>query len=321
MKSLGADVLRLWVSGTDYRGEMTVSDEILKRTSDVYRRLRNTSRFLLSNLDGFDPAQHSVQADDMLALDRWIVDRAFQLQNDAIEAYDQYQFHVINQKVHHFCAMDLGSFYLDIIKDRQYTAKGDSLARRSAQTAMFHVMEALVRWLAPITSYTADEIWQYMPGERSDSVLLATWYEGLFPQAEDAVLSNSDWEMLMAVRESVSKELEQMRKSGVIGASLNAEVTLYCSDEYASVLNKLEDELHFIFITSKAFVLPVPDAGSDAISTELDGLKVQVIASEYEKCVRCWHYVEDIGNHPEHPELCSRCVENVAGKGETRQFA
>jgi len=321
MKSLGADVLRLWVSGTDYRGEMTVSDEILKRTSDVYRRLRNTSRFLLSNLDGFDPAQHSVQADDMLALDRWIVDRAFQLQQDVIEAYDQYQFHVINQKVHHFCAMDLGSFYLDIIKDRQYTAKGDSLARRSAQTAMFHVMEALVRWLAPITSYTADEIWQYMPGERSDSVLLETWYQGLFPLAEDAVLSNSDWEKLMAVRENVSKELEKMRKSGVIGASLNAEVTLYCSDEYASILNKLEDELHFIFITSKAFVLPVEDAGSDAITTELEGLKVQVVASEYEKCVRCWHYVEDIGNHPEHPELCGRCVENIAGAGEVRKFA
>ena len=283
MKSLGADVLRLWVSGTDYRGEMTVSDEILKRTSDVYRRLRNTSRFLLSNLNGFDPALHSVQPEEMLALDRWIVDRALQLQQDVIEAYDQYQFHVINQKVHHFCAMDLGGFYLDIIKDRQYTAKEESLARRSAQTAMYHVMEAMVRWLAPITCYTADEIWQYIPGERSDSVHLATWYQGLFPLAQDAILSNVDWEQIMAVRVAVSKELEQMRKSDIIGASLNAEVTLYCSNQYASVLSKLADELRFIFITSKAFVVPLQDASSDAIETELEGIKVKVIASEHEK--------------------------------------
>lgn len=321
MKSLGADVLRLWVSGTDYRGEMTVSDEILKRTSDVYRRLRNTSRFLLSNLNGFDPALHCVQAEDMLALDRWIVDRAYQLQEDVIQAYDQYQFHVINQQVHHFCAMDLGGFYLDIIKDRQYTAQEDSLARRSAQTAMYHVMEALVRWLAPITSYTADEIWQYMPGERSESVLLETWYQGLFPLADDAMFCNTDWETIMSVREAVSKRLEQLRKSDVIGASLNAEVTLYCSKDYASVLNKLGDELHFIFITSQAQVLAIEEAQSDTTETELDGLKVKVVASEHEKCVRCWHYREDIGSHDEHPELCERCIENVAGEGEVRQFA
>lgn len=321
MKSLGADVLRLWVSGTDYRGEMTVSDEILKRTSDVYRRLRNTSRFLLSNLDGFDPAKDCVAAEDMLALDRWIVDRALHLQEDVIQAYDQYQFHVINQKVHHFCAMDLGGFYLDIIKDRQYTAKEDSLARRSAQTAMYQVMEALVRWLAPITSYTADEIWQYMPGERSESVLLETWYQGLFPLDDNTLISNADWESIMSVREAVSKELEQMRKSGVIGAALNAEVTLYCNEDYTQLLKKLADELHFIFITSKAVVLSVQDAGSDVITTELEGLQLKIIASEYEKCVRCWHYKEDVGSHANHPELCGRCIENIEGDGEVRQFA
>ena len=321
MKSLGADVLRLWVSGTDYRGEMTVSDEILKRTADVYRRLRNTSRFLLSNLDGFDPKLHSVDAKDMLALDRWIVDRAFNLQEEVKQAYDQFQFHVINQKVHHFCAMDLGGFYLDIIKDRQYTAKADGLARRSAQTAMYHVMEALVRWLAPITCYTADEIWQYMPGERSESVLLETWYEGLFALNDDALMSNADWECVMSVREAVSKELEKMRKSGVIGASLNAEVTLFCDAEYTAVLKKIAEELHFVFITSQAVVLPIQDAGSDAEITELEGLKVKVVASEHEKCVRCWHYKADVGSHAEHPELCGRCVDNIAGDGEVRQFA
>ncbi len=321
MKSLGADVLRLWVAGTDYRGEMTVSDEILKRTSDVYRRLRNTSRFLLSNLNGFDPAQHCVKTEDMLALDRWIVDRAYHLQNDVLQAYEQYQFHVINQKVHHFCAMDLGGFYLDIIKDRQYTGQQDSLARRSAQTAMYHVMEAMVRWLAPILCYTADEIWQYMPGERSESVHLQEWYQGLFTLEENALISSSDWETVMAVRVTLSKELEKLRKSGIIGASLNAEVTLYCSEEYHTILNKLADELHFVFITSQAVVLPMQSAVSDALETELEGLKVNILASTHEKCVRCWHYREDIGSHTDHPELCGRCVENVAGKGEVRQFA
>jgi len=321
MKSLGADVLRLWVAGTDYRGEMTVSDEILKRTSDVYRRLRNTSRFLLSNLNDFDPAKHSVAADELLPLDRWIVDRAFNLQKEVIQAFEHYQFHIINQKVHHFCAMDLGGFYLDIIKDRQYTAKKDGLARRSGQTAMYHVIEAMVRWLAPITSYTADEIWQYMPGERSESVLLETWYEGLFPLSEDALLSNANWEVVMSVREVVSKELEQMRKSDVIGASLNAEVILYCNEEYASVLNKIAEELHFVFITSQAVVLSMTDAPSDAITTELEGLKVRVLASKRDKCVRCWHYQEDVGRHAEHPELCGRCVENIVGDGEVRRFA
>ena len=321
MKTLGADVLRLWVSATDYRAEMNVSDEILKRTSDVYRRLRNTARFLLSNLDGFDPALHTVSADDMLALDRWVVDRAYGLQQEVIVAYESYQFHQVYQKVHHFCAVDLGGFYLDIIKDRQYTAKRDSLARRSAQTAMFHVAEALTRWLAPIISYTADEIWRYLPGERSESVFLETWYPGLFALDSDAAMNREFWNKVMAVRVEVSKELEQMRKKGAIGASLNAEVTLYGDEQYSQVLQQLEDELHFIFITSEATVQELSGCPDDAIKTELDGLSIRVEASEHPKCVRCWHQREDVGSHPEHPELCGRCVENVAGSGEVRRFA
>jgi isoleucyl-tRNA synthetase len=320
MKSLGADVLRLWVSGTDYRGEMTVSDEILKRTADVYRRLRNTSRFLLSNLDGFNPVTDLVQPEDMLALDRWVVDRAFNIQQEVMQAYDEYQFHLINQKIHHFCAMDLGGFYLDIIKDRQYTVKANNVARRSAQTAMYHVMEAMVRWLAPITCYTADEIWQYMPGERSESVLLATEYTGLFPLADDTILTREQWDVVMMVREAVSKELEKMRKSGVIGASLTAEIALYCHDEYFSVLNKISEELNFIFITSGVTLHALNEA-SDAVTTELEGLSITVVASEYEKCVRCWHHKKEVGNHETHPELCARCVENIDGEGELRHFA
>jgi len=321
MKSLGADVLRLWVAGTDYRGEMSVSDEILKRTSDGYRRLRNTARFLLSNLDGFDPAQHLVAKDDLLALDRWAVDKAWQLQEEIKAAYSAYQFQSIYQKVLTFCSIDLGGFYLDIIKDRQYTAKEDCLARRSAQTAMYHVIEALTRWLAPITSYTADELWQFIPGQRGESVFLETWYEGLFPLDANAAISRDTWDKVMAVRTVVSKELEQLRGKGAIGASLNAEVELYCDDAYGAELNKLASELHFVFITSNAGVADMQFCPDDAVATELDGVKLKVTVSEHAKCVRCWHQRYDIGEHPEHPELCGRCVENVAGPGETRRYA
>ena len=321
MKDLGADVLRLWVAATDYRGEMTVSDEILRRTSDGYRRLRNTARFLLSNLDDFDPAQHLVANKDLLALDRWIVDRALLLQEEVKTAYETYQFQHIYQKVHHFCVIDLGGFYLDIIKDRQYTAKADGLARRSAQTAMYHVLEALTRWLSPIISYTADEIWQYLPGERSQSVFLETWYKGLVPLDLDTVLSREFWQKIMTVRAAVGKELEKSRAQGNIGSSLNAEIELYCNTEFFDALNLLGDELHFIFITSKATVIAELSAPEDALQTEIDGLKLKVIVSSDEKCVRCWHQQPDVGQLAEHPELCGRCVENVAGDGEHRHYA
>ncbi|MDP1772929.1 MAG: isoleucine--tRNA ligase [Methylobacter sp.] len=321
MKDLGADVLRLWVASTDYRGEMSVSDEILRRTSDGYRRLRNTARFLLSNLDDFDPAQHAVEDKDLLALDRWVVDRAFALQEEVKTAYETYQFQHIYQKVHHFCVIDLGGFYLDIIKDRQYTAKADGLARRSAQTAMYHVLEALTRWLAPIISYTADEIWQYLPGERSESVFLETWYQGLVTLDDDAVLNREFWQKVMAVRAVVGKELEKSRAKGDIGSSLNAELELYCNAEFFDDLNRLSDELRFIFITSNATVMAEGNAPEDAIQTEIDGVKLRVVVSEHEKCVRCWHQRPEVGKHSEHPELCGRCVENVAGDGEHRHYA
>ena len=321
MKNLGADVLRLWVAATDYRGEMRVSDEILERTSDGYRRLRNTARFLLSNLDDFDPAQHKVATADLLALDRWIIDRACLLQQDVKTAYDTYQFQAIYQKVHHFCVIDLGGFYLDIIKDRQYTAKADGLARRSAQTVMYHVLEALTRWLAPIISYTADEIWQYMPGARSESVFLETWYQGLAELDVDSPLNREFWQKIMAVRTEVSKELEKSRAKGDMGSSLNAEIELYCNADYFAELNRLAGELHFIFITSNAAVISDHTCPDDAVQTEIDGVKLKVIVSEHKKCVRCWHQRYDVGEHSEHPELCGRCVENVAGAGEVRRYA
>jgi len=324
INELGADIIRLWVSSTDYRGEMTVSDEILRRMADAYRRIRNTARFLLSNLNGFDPLADLLQPEEMLSLDRWAVDHAARLQGEIIEAYEEYNFHQVFQKIHNFCSVEMGGFYLDIIKDRQYTTQTESQARRSTQTAMYHIVEAMVRWLAPITSFTADEIWSFLPGERSESVFLEEFYQGLFQMGDDSSstdLSVADWEQIMAVRTEVARSLELLRKDGGIGSGLDAEVDLYCDDSLVSLLGKLEDELRFVLITSYARIHPLAGAPEGAIATEIGGLQLQVIASKHEKCVRCWHHREDVGSDSDHPELCGRCVENVTGSGEQRLYA
>ena len=322
--SLGADILRLWVAATDYRGEMTFSDEILKRIADAYRRIRNTSRYLLANLYDFDPAQHLLPSDQLLSLDRWAVARAMQLQDELQQAYDNYEFHLVYQKVHNFCAVDLGSFYLDVIKDRQYTTQTNSVARRSAQTAVYHIAEAMVRWFAPILSFTAEEIWQYLPGERSDSVLFAEWYE--FPETskDPYGMDLAYWARVMEVRDCVNKELERLRVAGEIGGNLDAETGLYCGREIYDLLQRLGDELRFVLITSAARIYLAGEPPKEAQHCTLsnnDELWISVSASAHTKCIRCWHYREDVGSSTEHPELCGRCVENVAGSGETRQFA
>ncbi len=323
VNSLGADILRLWVAATDYRGEINVSDEILKRTADSYRRMRNTARFLLANLNGFDPATDRLAPEQMLSLDRWAVDRALGLQTQIQENYEKYLFHVIYQKVHNFCSVDMGGFYLDIIKDRQYTTGANSIARRSAQTAMYHILEAMVRWLAPILSFTAEEIWRHMPGEREDSVFLTTWYENLFPLADDGGFSAACWERLIAVRETVGKRLEHLRVAGGIGSSLDAELDLYCDGVLYEDLHRLEDELRFFFITSYARVHPLSERTEEASLTEIDGqaLAIAVGVSAHPKCVRCWHHREDVGSHSDHPDICGRCVDNIDGPGEQRRFA
>lgn len=319
INELGADVLRLWVAATDFSGEMTVSKEIFKRTADSYRRIRNTARFLLSNLNGFEPASDLLAMDDMLALDRWAVERTAALQQEIIAAYDAYNFHQIYQKLHNFCVVDLGGFYLDIIKDRQYTCQQNSKARRSAQSALYHIIEAMVRWLAPITSFTADELWDHIPGEREGIVFAQTWYD--FPVATaEAELGNDYWQQIAAVKTEVNKLLEAKRGEGEIGGSLQAEVTLYCAPELEVLLNKLGDELRFVLITSAASVRPISDAG-DASACELDGLSLAVNKSAHAKCERCWHYREDVGSHSQHADLCGRCVDNIDGDGEVRQFA
>ncbi len=321
LKTLGADIVRLWVAATDYRGEMNVSNEILKRTADAYRRIRNTSRFLLANLNGFDPMQHRVAPADMIELDRWAVDRAHQLQLEIIEAYRDYQFHLIYQKVHNFCVTDMGGFYLDIIKDRQYTTRTESLARRSAQTAMYHIVEALARWLAPVLSYTADEIWQHIPGERDASVFMDQWYQNLFNLDPDDPFDRDFWDRAIAVRAAVGRHLELARKAGAIGSALDAEVDLYCDEALYQRLQRLGDELRFVLITSDARLHPVAEADADAVETDVSGLQLVMSPSDHAKCVRCWHHREDVGASGEHPQLCGRCVENLTGAGETRRYA
>ncbi|MDO6773749.1 isoleucine--tRNA ligase [Shewanella sp. 3_MG-2023] len=321
INKLGADILRLWVAATDYSGEMTVSDEILNRSADSYRRIRNTARFLLANLSGFNPETDMIATEDMVSLDRWAVRRAAALQEEIIEAYEQYNFHLVTQKLMQFCSVELGSFYLDIIKDRQYTAKSDGHARRSCQTALYHIAEAMVRWIAPILSFTADEIWQLLPGEREQYVFTQEWYQGLESVTLADDLNDEYWQQLLAVRNEVNKVLEQARRDKRIGGSLQAEATLYADEELAAKLAQVNDELRFVLLTSKAIVAPLSDAPADAIETELAALKLVVAASEAQKCERCWHYSEDVGTVESHATLCGRCVTNIEGDGEHRDFA
>lgn len=317
MNDLGADVLRLWVAATDFSGEMRVSDEILKRTADSYRRIRNTARFMLSNLNGFDPSTDLVAADDMVALDRWIVGRAAQLQEEILAAYESYNLHQIYHKLHNFCVLELGGFYLDIIKDRQYTAKTDGLPRRSAQTALYHISEAFTRWIAPILSFTADELWQQLPGEHSEPVFIARWYD-LPSLPEGSAMDNDYWTLVSDVKTAVNKAIEEARGEGVVGGSLEAEVTLYCSAELKAKLEMLQDELRFVLICSKTTLL---DSNDDAASTDVDGLNLAIVKSEGAKCARCWHHIDDVGTNAEHEEICGRCVDNIDGEGEARSFA
>jgi len=314
----GADILRLWVSSTDYRNEVGISEEILKRTGDAYRRIRNTARFLLANLVDFVPEQHAVDVADMVELDSWAIKRTQELQQEIVAAYEAYSFHNIYQKIHNFCAVDLGSFYLDVIKDRQYTTPQNSLARRSCQTAMYHIIQALTRWLAPIISFTAEEIWQAIPGQNSESVFLETWYEQ-WPRTGNVDMAF--WQEVQAVRDEVNKALETQRQQGVIGSGLAAKVSLYAKDELYTRLARLSNELRFVLITSGATLNPFADKPDNAIVNEELGLAIAVQASEFEKCARCWHRCEDIGSNAAYADLCARCAGNLSGEDEVRHFA
>ena len=317
--TLGADVLRLWVASTDYRSEVSLSDEILKRTSDSYRRIRNTARYMLGNLHDFEFNQ-TLPYDELLSLDQWAVRLAASMQAQIEQAYEDFQFHTIYQRVHQFCVVDMGGFYLDIIKDRLYTCASDSVARRSAQTAMQHILESLVRCLAPILSFTSEEIWGHMGGEREASVLYATYYEGLAnvpanPQADQW------WQTIIAARDEVNKQVESVRTAGDIGSALDAKATLYVGAELSTALESIDPELHFVLITSAAECQPLALAPEQAVQSEIEGLKILVESLQDEKCVRCWHRRPEVGKIDAHPELCERCVENIEGDGEVRRYA
>jgi isoleucyl-tRNA synthetase len=321
MDTLGADILRLWVASADYRNEMTVSDEILKRVSDTYRRIRNTAKFLLGNLDGFDPAKHLVSVEDSLLLDQWAIQQAYDVQQAVLAAYERYDFPEIVARVQNFCTNELGALYLDITKDRLYTMPTDSHGRRSAQSAMYRIAEALVRWLAPVLSFTAEEIWQQLPGERGDSVLFETWYEGL-AATQNSPEQRRYWADLLAIRDTASRVLEGMRKAEQIGAALEAKLAIHAGAAAVTRYAPVADELRFFFITSELHLDLAGGQPADAALIELEGADVWVSArvSDAAKCVRCWHRRNDVGSHAEHPELCGRCVSNVEGPGETRRW-
>ncbi|HTH67737.1 MAG TPA: isoleucine--tRNA ligase [Rhodanobacter sp.] len=321
MDTLGADVLRLWVASADYRNEMTVSDEILKRVSDTYRRIRNTAKFLLGNLDGFDPAKHLLPVEDTLLLDQWAVQQACDVQQAVLAAYERYDFPEVVARIQNFCTNELGALYLDITKDRLYTMPTDSRGRRSAQSAMYRIAEALVRWLAPVLSFTAEEIWQQLPGERGDSVLFETWYDGL-AATQNSPEQRRYWTDLLAIRDTASRVLEGMRKAGQIGAALEAKLAIHADEATVARYAPAIDELRFFFITSDVRLDLAGGQPESAVLTELEGADVWVSAtvSEAAKCIRCWHRRDDVGSHAEHPELCGRCIGNIEGPGEDRRW-
>ncbi len=316
VNSLGADILRLWVSATDYRREIAVSDEILKRTADAFRRMRNTLRFLVSNLYDFDPEHDALATGDLLALDRWLIARARDLGASIEAAYDRYDFHLIYQRVHNFCVTELGALFLDITKDRLYTMPADSVGRRSAQTALWHVAEALVRWLAPVLCFTAEEVWNHLPGERAASVMLTQWHT--LPEVNT---SDADWKRIFAAREAVLPAIEAARRDGLLGSGLEADVDLYLERQWLDALEPLGDELRFMFIVSSVRLHPAAERPDDAVPAEEEGFWIKLAPSTHARCERCWHRTPDVGNNPSHPSLCARCAGNIGDRPETRQWA
>ncbi len=313
--SLGADILRLWVASTDYSGELSISDEILKRVTESYRRIRNTLRFLLANTSDFDPAQHAVPMAELMEIDRYAVASVAALQADILNHYQSYEFHPVISKLQNFCSEDLGGFYLDILKDRLYTSAVGSHARRSAQTALWHITQSLLRLMAPTLSFTAEEAWPIFAGDKAfadsdETIFTQTYWE--VPAVADGAALLEKYTALRAVRTDVTKQLEELRASGAIGSSLQAELTVKASGTKYKLLTSLADDLKFVFITSQAKVVEVAGEADEA---------VEVAASGAPKCERCWHYRADVGTHHDHTGLCGRCVSNLFGSGEQRAFA
>ena len=308
--TLGADILRLWTASTDYSGELTISDEILKRVVESYRRIRNTLRFLLANIADFDVKKDALPVEQWLEIDRYALLLVSNLQAAVKEDYSRYEFHAVVQKLQAFCSEDLGGFYLDILKDRLYTTAPNSLGRRSAQNALYHITQSLTRLMAPILSFTAEEVWSLLAQPQA-SVFEALWYELPALPAADAKLAQ-DWTIICAWRARVNKRLEDSRAAGNIGSALAAEINIHAAGSDYEVLARLGDDLRFVMITSRASVKRVNSEAEQHI---------EVLVSAYAKCERCWHYREDVGSDATHATLCGRCVSNLAGKNEGRRYA
>ncbi|HSQ73109.1 MAG TPA: class I tRNA ligase family protein, partial [Rubrivivax sp.] len=301
---LGAEIIRLWCAATDYSGDLSVDDKILARVVDSYRRIRNTLRFLLANTSDFDPAQHAVPLSAMLEIDRWALSRAAEVQAEVLKHYEVYEFHPVVARLQVFCAEDLGAFYLDILKDRLYTTAPGSPARRSAQTALWHITHAMLRWMAPFLSFTAEEAWPVLaPGK--DSIFCETYWKF---EAPDAALL-AKWARIRELRDAVNKEIEALRAAGSVGSSLQAELSLTAGADDHALLASLGEDLKFVFITSKVTLQPGDD------------WRVEVRASGATKCERCWHWRDDVGHDAAHPGLCGRCTANLYGAGEARSVA
>ncbi len=318
MKTLGADVLRLWVASSDYSGEITLSKTLLQRIAEAYRRIRNTARYLLGSFKDFDPVDDLVPPEQLVAIDAWAIAQASALQEELKAAYGRREFHQVYHKLHNYCVNDLGGLYLDVLKDRLYTLPKKSLARRSAQTALLHIAEGLVRWIAPILSFTADEIWRTLPGDRTEPVFAQRWHN--FPVVSAAGI---DWKTLAELREAAKKVLEDLRVSGQIGSGLNARVTVYADGDVADLLRKVGEELRFWFITSDAQLADSQSRGGRGSAFKLQNEQTVFVAAEpcpYPKCERCWHQRPDVGGHPTHPALCGRCVDNIERDGEQRRY-
>ena len=308
INNMGADILRLWVASTDYTSEMKISDQILKRNADTYRRIRNTARFLLSNLNDFDPKTNQQKVEDLVLLDQLAIQRLAILNEQIMNEYNNYSFHKIIQLLHNFCVNDMGGFYLDILKDRLYTMPSNSFGRRSAQTALYLIAESLTRWIAPILSFTAEEIWKHMPEREVESVFLSEWLD--LPKFE----SDIDWDQLNQINAIALKALEVARDNGEIGSSLDAHLIISVDQETHDLLNQFSEELRFLFITSS-----VDLQLDDALDFNQD-ISVTVKKSDAEKCGRCWHRQESVGDSDEHPEICARCISNISDSPEVRSF-
>lgn len=318
----GADMLRMWIASSDYRYEMNAGKQAFKGATDMYRRIRNTVRFLLANTDDFNPETDSLEMDELVSLDKYIMLRAQKVQQAIITAYDAMDFHQVTQQVTAFCSQDLGGFYLDIIKDRQYTTMAQGKPRRSAQTAMYHIAHALLRWIAPILSFTAQEAWEALLKERATGdnayVFTQEWYQ--LPDFSMQKISEADWAIILEAKDAINKVIEGAREAKLINANLSAAVSIYTDGDVYSSLAKLEDELRFVLITSSAALHKLDD-NTVGNETELDNLRVAVTPAEGTKCVRCWHVRDDVGTDPSHPEICTRCVSNIQGPGEVRHYA